>query len=183
MDCIDMRTELQAYVDGELDHRRTTLLKRHLTGCKRCQAELERLRITVKALETWPIVAEPDQLTARVMAQITPLPLVNSVPSHIPPHFRLRWSDLLISLAGGGLAFIAILLWRHSTIKDLFRLYGTWISLQTHMLKLKALLHMRLLFRVDNAIWWLLIASMALIIALIPLIWPVGMWRRRDILR
>jgi anti-sigma factor RsiW len=117
MRCFDVKVNLQAYVDGELSPEWAALLERHVAGCAGCRTELARLQTAVTALETWPLVAEPVQLTDRVMAQVRPHPVVSAAcpeprrriePPALPP-FRLRWSDFAISLAGAGLTFVAML--------------------------------------------------------------------------
>ncbi|MEJ2559536.1 MAG: zf-HC2 domain-containing protein [Anaerolineae bacterium] len=101
MRCLDVQAELEAYADGELGLERSALLETHLASCRACQAELARLQAVAAALETWPLVMEPAQFTAQVMARVRPRPA--------QPRFRLRWSDLLVSLVGAGLAVAAIL--------------------------------------------------------------------------
>ena len=86
MPCLDMQMALQAYVDGELSAERAALLEQHLTGCRECQVELARLQAVMTALETWPLVVEPMQLTDRIMRQVRSRPAL--------PAFRFRWSDL-----------------------------------------------------------------------------------------
>ena len=77
MRCFDVQVELEAYVDGELSREQTTLLEQHLAGCGSCRAEQARLQAVVVALESWPLVAEPAELTARVMARVRPRPGVS----------------------------------------------------------------------------------------------------------
>ena len=122
MRCLDVQMELQAYADGELSPERAALLEQHLTGCDGCRAELARLQVVVAALETWPLVAEPVQLTAHVMARVRPRPAL--------PAFRLRWSDFAISLAGAGLALAAVLAWHYLASTSLSHLYHAQMVLQ-----------------------------------------------------
>lgn len=44
MQCADLDRYLEAFVDGRLGRSRTTILRRHVTGCGRCRARIERLR-------------------------------------------------------------------------------------------------------------------------------------------
>jgi anti-sigma factor RsiW len=37
MRCLDVKCDLQAYVDGELGPERIALLERHLANCRGCQ--------------------------------------------------------------------------------------------------------------------------------------------------
>jgi anti-sigma factor RsiW len=115
MRCADVRPELEAYVDGELDQGRAALLKRHIAGCEGCRAELSRLRALVAALETWPLADEPAWLTARAMARL------RSRPAR--PRFQIHWSDLMVSLAGAGATFVTALAWRYFAASDPVRLH------------------------------------------------------------
>jgi hypothetical protein len=147
MRCFDVQAELETYIDGELSPERTALLEGHLVDCEGCRAELARLQAVVAALETWPLVAEPAQLTARVMARLRPRPVVSAADPELVlspsttlrtsraeghgrrveppalPAFRIHWSDLAISLAGASLVFVAALLWRYLAATDLASLY------------------------------------------------------------
>jgi len=98
MHCLDV--PLEAYV-GELDPEQAARLEQHLSQCAACRSELGRLRAVAAAARNWPLVAEPDGLTARVMARIKTRPAARP--------FRIRWSDLAVSLAGAGLTSITAL--------------------------------------------------------------------------
>ena len=166
MHCLDVQTELQVYVDEDLSLERAALLERHLAGCEACRAELARLRAVVAALETWPLVAEPSRLTTRVMAQVKPRPAL--------PHFRLRWSDLAVSTVGGGLAFVAILVWRNAASNDLIYLYFPQVHLWLEMLRLKALLWIQDLIIADAIPWGLAFVGFTLTVVLALAVWGQG---------
>jgi anti-sigma factor RsiW len=174
MPCLDVQIALQAYVDGELGAERAALVEQHLAGCRECRAELARLQAVIAALETWPLVAEPIQLTDRIMRQVKPRPA--------PPAFRLRWSDLAISMAGAGLAFAAMLCWRNLTSTDWGRLYRTQMSLQLEMLRLEVLLHARRLFGTvaPTPAGGLMVAvGVALIVAMALVVWDLSGWHHK----
>jgi len=164
MRCLDVQMELQAYADGELSPERAALLEQHLTGCDGCRAELARLQAVVAALETWPLVAEPDQLTAHVMARVRPRPAL--------PAFRLRWSDFAISLAGAGLAFTAVLAWHYLASTSLAHLYHAQMVLRLEMLRLEVLLLIQRLARTGTVTWGLLsLVGITPIIVLALAVW------------
>jgi predicted anti-sigma-YlaC factor YlaD len=173
MRCFDVQMELEAYVDGELSSERTALLKRHLAGCEVCRAELARLQAVVAALETWPSVAEPAQLTARVMAEVRQRPAL--------PGFRIHWSDLAISLAGAGLVFAATLLWRYLARTDLTCLYCTRMYLRLEMLRLEVLLLTQRLARTGTVTWGLMLIGVALVTALTLAVWDLTVWKRESL--
>ncbi len=164
MRCLDVQMELQAYADGELSPERAALLEQHLTGCDGCRAELARLQAVVAALETWPLVAEPVQLTAHVMARVRPRPAL--------PAFRLRWSDFAISLAGAGLAFAAVLTWHYLASTSLAHLYHAQMVLRLEMLRLEVLLLIQRLARTGTVTWGLLsLVGITPIIVLALAVW------------
>ncbi len=164
MRCLDVQMELQAYADGELSPERAALLEQHLTDCDSCRAELVRLQAVVVALETWPLVAEPVQLTAHVMARVRPRPAL--------PAFRLRWSDFAISLAGAGLAFTAVLAWHYLASTSLAHLYHAQMVLRLEMLRLEVLLLIQRLARTGTVTWGLLsLVGITPIIVLALAVW------------
>ena len=90
MRCEETQTRLQEYLDGQLDLNEAQVIKAHLDVCFACQEELRLLRQVDEALAALPILQEPVDLTARVMARISLASL---------PVFRLRWEDAVVSLA------------------------------------------------------------------------------------
>jgi anti-sigma factor RsiW len=194
MRCFEVQGELEAYVDGELSRERTALLEQHLASCEGCRAELARLRAVVAALESWPLVAEPAELTARVMAQVRLRPGVGpsaALPSTmlgtgrtgaggspVLPGFRIHWSDLAISLAGASLVFAATLLWRYLTSTDLAYLYRTQMYLRLEMLRLEVLLLRQCLARTSVATWGLALVGVALAAALALVMGDLAVGRR-----
>jgi predicted anti-sigma-YlaC factor YlaD len=170
MRCFDVQAELEAYVDGALSPERSALLEAHLASCRACQAELARLQAVAVALETWPLVMEPDQFTAQVMARVRPRPA--------PPRFRLRWSDLLVSLAGAGLAVAAILLWRYLAPAGLAYLHPTQTYLRLELLQLDLLLLMQRLIRTNLVSWGLLLGGVTSLTAFMLVAWDLLVGRR-----
>jgi anti-sigma factor RsiW len=176
MRCPDVQMALEAYVDGELSAEQAASLKQHLAGCRECRIELARLQAVMAALETWPPVAEPVQLTDQIMRQVRSRPT--------PPAFRLRWSDLAISTAGAGFVFAAMLCWRDLTATDWSQLYRTQMSLHLEMLRLEALLQARRLLAtiaITPAGELVAAVGVVLIVALILLAWGLTGWNQRTI--
>jgi predicted anti-sigma-YlaC factor YlaD len=187
MCCFDVQMELEGYLDGELSPERTALVERHLAGCHGCWEELVRLQAVVAALETWPLVAEPAQLAARVMAQVRQRSVVSPSATRktgaaeplAVPGFRIHWSDLTISLAGASLVFAATLLWRYLTSTDLVYLYRTQMYLRLEMLRLElVLLLAQCLARTSAAAWGLMLVGVALVTALALVMWDLAVWKR-----
>ena len=170
MRCLDVRLELEAYVDRELSPEQATLLERHVADCDSCRAELARLQAVTAALETWPLVAEPAQLTARVMGQVRAHPAMQARPA--APRFRIYWSDLAISLAGAGLAAAIALAGYHLAPAGLAYLHHTQVILRLEMLRLEASLLVQHLVTTGAVTWGLLsLAGLTLIVALVLALW------------
>jgi anti-sigma factor RsiW len=103
MDCATVRGKLAEYVDGQLPAGSRRAVEAHLAACARCRAELALLREVDEALATWPVLAEPDGLTARVMAGIrageTKAASRSRLTLRVLPHLRVRWQDAVLGLA------------------------------------------------------------------------------------
>jgi len=171
MHCFDVQLELEAYVDGELEPEQVALLERHLAHCSDCRAELARLQTVVEALETWPLVIEPARLTNRIMARVSSRSGASAVAAPTWPRFRLRWSDLAISLAGGGLVFAAALAWLRLSTTGTAQLQFRQMALRLEMLRLKAQLMMQHLARIDDVTWGLMLVGGALAAVLAVAMW------------
>ncbi|MDY7075562.1 MAG: zf-HC2 domain-containing protein [Chloroflexota bacterium] len=174
MRCLDVRAKLQVYVDGELSLEQAALLERHLAGCEDCRAEMTRLQAVMAALETWPLVVEPADLTTRVMAQVRARPVAGDVEPVTLPRFRLRWSDFAISLGGAGLVFVVMLGWRYLASSDVARLYCLQMYLHLEMLQLEALLMIRRLVQPGVVIWGPLLGGVVLVITLVIALWSLA---------
>jgi anti-sigma factor RsiW len=163
MHCLDVRVELQAYVDGELSPERATLLEQHVAACGDCREALARMQTVVAALETWPLAVEPADLTTRVMADVRSRPAL--------PAFRLRWSDFAISLGGSGLALVAVLAWRYLSTADKAHLRYMQLVMWLEMARLKALLAIRALIGSGAMSWGLLLGGVTFIAGLAAILW------------
>jgi anti-sigma factor RsiW len=171
MRCLDVKGDLQAYVDGELGTERTALLERHLAGCRGCRAELTRLQTVVTALETWPVVVEPVDLTARVMARIR--------LRHTVPTFRLRWIDFGVSLAGASLVFTTLLGWRYLVSANSAYLCRMRIALQLERLWLDVLRMAQWLISTGIGAWEGLAGGLVVLAILSFALWDLATRHRK----
>ena len=69
--CNEVRQQLSAYVDGELDEPLRAQIERHLFECAGCQKELDELRRTIKAVKELPRVAAPPDFSGQIMSQLS----------------------------------------------------------------------------------------------------------------
>ena len=72
--CRDVRADLSAYLDGELNAGLTSETRVHLESCAECRFELELLRRTVSALRGLPDLPPPAAILAGVRAHMRPEP-------------------------------------------------------------------------------------------------------------
>jgi anti-sigma factor RsiW len=68
MHCIEIKKQLDAWVDGELPIREAEEIIQHLKGCPACRLEAEGLQCLAKALDNLPPLAAPADLCRRTMA-------------------------------------------------------------------------------------------------------------------
>ena len=128
-----------------------------------------------QALETWPLVAEPVDLTARIIAKVA--------PRVETPRFRPRWTDLILSLcgaglvAGAGLVFTALRLWRLPASIDMTPALQQAVdtlrlqALPLEMLQLEISLGLQPLIGSGALTWAAMLAGSVLALILIPLLW------------
>ncbi|MCP4537557.1 MAG: hypothetical protein GY832_10455 [Chloroflexi bacterium] len=173
MHCLDVQVELQAYIDKDLDSERVILVEQHLAGCKSCQSKLARLQAVITALETWPLVVEPADLTTNIMGRVRSRPTL--------PAFRLRWSDLAISLAGAMFLFVVMLAWYYQGSVVVTYLKHAPIDMWLERLWLETLLALKRLFGTDNVAWVLLPGGATLAIVLVIAAWNLTVWERETL--
>lgn len=172
MQCLDEQTALEAYVDGDLNPEQIARLEQHLADCVDCRGELAHLQVAEEALGTWPLLAEPADLTHRVMTRI------GSPPE--TPRFRLRWGDFVVSLAGAGLASVVSLCWLFlfptSTADSLVRQLHDVLRLRLlplEMLQLDIQLQIQRFIESGAVMWGMLIVGTVLALALLIALWPL----------
>jgi len=68
--CSEAGRQLQLYIDDRLSLQEVTALEAHLTGCIDCQEELFLLEEAVGYVRTFRMVAEPEDLTERIMQRV-----------------------------------------------------------------------------------------------------------------
>jgi len=115
MTCSDTRAKLTAYLDGELDGDRGTVVRGHLRTCDACRDIAEREAKLRDGLRALPAVDPPASLWANVQAKLADLEVAEAQR----PAWRralARFAPRLphLALAGTALAAAAVLLWwRH----------------------------------------------------------------------
>ena len=88
LSCIRYRNRLNAYLDGELNARKSKSVAAHVTKCKACRAALEEIRGIAPVLQTLSVPPVPAYLADRVIA----LARVNATRSREPfMWIPLKW--------------------------------------------------------------------------------------------
>lgn len=95
MTCTQSQTLLDAYADGELSHLAAFRLRRHLTTCAACTAQLADIQRLGAAVHAWHNVPAPAALGDRLTALLPP---ATSVP--MPSRNRRIARRAAVGLAG-----------------------------------------------------------------------------------
>lgn len=103
MRCERAKPLLFWYLEKSLTSEEEREMRNHLRECPLCRKELSYLREVIEAIESYPLVREPTDLTARIMDQI------RTAGQPVRPAFRLDWTALIL---GSGLAALAFLSFR-----------------------------------------------------------------------
>ncbi|HLL21839.1 MAG TPA: zf-HC2 domain-containing protein [Kofleriaceae bacterium] len=114
MTCDDVRTRLTAYLDGDLDPDRGTVVRGHLRTCEACRVVATQEATLRDSLRALPTVDPPSTMWAGIQAQLAAAEVAES---QRPAWKRVlaRWAPAVPRFAmGGALAVtaVSILWWR-----------------------------------------------------------------------
>lgn len=114
MTCEHVREQLTAYLDGDLDPDRGTVVRGHLRTCDACRKVSEQEAVLRDGLRALPTVDPPTHLWANIQAELATAEIAESKR---PAWKRAlaRWTPALPRFAMAGAltaAAIAILWWR-----------------------------------------------------------------------
>ncbi len=104
MRCKEASHQMQHYLDNRLTIQQIRTLEAHLASCDACLEELAIFETVVKDLETFKVVAEPDDLNEKIMRRVA---LAGSQRNTSPSRFSLWHPSLLEILVAATLATIA----------------------------------------------------------------------------
>jgi anti-sigma factor RsiW len=114
MTCDDVRPRLTAYLDGDLDADRGTVIRGHLRTCDACREIAEREAVLRDELRNLPLLDPPPAMWAGIQERLAAAEIAESKR---PAWKRLvaRWTPMLPRFAIGGAlaaAAVGILWWR-----------------------------------------------------------------------
>jgi predicted anti-sigma-YlaC factor YlaD len=89
MRCVDAAYYLQLYVDYRLTMEQMRMLEAHIVRCASCRAEMALLEEVAQDIHNLKLVAEPEDLTARIMQRVA---------MTSPRHSKSQFSPLRLSL-------------------------------------------------------------------------------------
>jgi len=120
MTCDDVRPRLTAYLDGDLDPDRGTVVRGHLRTCDACRLISEQESMLRDGLRDLPTVDAPSGMWANIQAQLAAAEISESKR----PGWKralARWTPMLPRFAMGGVlaaAAVTILWWRtHESVE------------------------------------------------------------------
>lgn len=114
MTCDDIRSRLTAYLDGDLDPDRGTVVRGHLRTCEACRAVATQESVLRDELRALPTLDPPPALWANIQSQLAAAEVAEAKR---PAWKRAlgRWTPMLPRFAMGGAlaaAAVGILWWR-----------------------------------------------------------------------
>lgn len=81
MNCKAIQKQILSYLDGELHGEMAINFEKHITDCKNCQSEVERLKIVNSIIDTEKTEFKPNPfMSARVLAKLSSKEV--SIPKH-----------------------------------------------------------------------------------------------------
>ena len=104
MRCKEASQQLQLYLDNRLTIQQIRTLEAHLASCDACLEELTTFEMIVNDLETFKVVAEPDDLNVKIMRRVA---IAASQRNSSPSRISLWPPSLLEILVAAALATIA----------------------------------------------------------------------------
>lgn len=108
MNCEKVKSQLSAYIDGELAEKHATSTREHIAICAECRQEEQSLRKTSELLRNWENVPAPDGFCEALLAKAEDISLLprRSIIHAVRP---LAGPRALIKVAVYGAAVLLLL--------------------------------------------------------------------------
>ena len=107
MNCEKIKTQLSAYIDGELSEEHSAFIRKHLADCDSCRYEEQLLHKTSRLLGNWEDVRAPDGFCEALLAKaetVSPLPRRSIIHAVRP----LAGPRALIKVVAYGMAILLL---------------------------------------------------------------------------
>jgi hypothetical protein len=121
--------QLEAFVEGSLDSRERTRVRRHLLVCRSCENDVEEWRSLFTALSTLPRFAPAPGFADRIMTKVHMRRPWHagawSFLQHAMPHTTWGWAATAAVFALPVIAGISLLTWLLS--KSYVTAHGLWV--------------------------------------------------------
>ncbi len=95
MRCSKAAQQLQLYLDNRLTIEQARALEAHVANCAACLEELTLLEEVAYSLQTFKVVAEPDDLNEQIMRRVAMVPSQRNTPAPRFSHLRPSLPELL----------------------------------------------------------------------------------------
>jgi NADH:ubiquinone oxidoreductase subunit K len=110
MRCSNAAQQLQLYLDNQLTIEQARPLEAHLADCAACLEELALLEEVAFGLQTFQVVAEPDDLNEQIMQRVAVLASQRNTPASRFSHLRLSLPELLVAALLATIATLGLIL-------------------------------------------------------------------------
>jgi anti-sigma factor RsiW len=105
MNCKDLLSRLDDYLDARLDRDTAVAVESHLAGCASCSAHARVERLLRERLQALPAPAPPKGYSRRVLAGASAMRRVVRKPRRAAPAYRLAAASVLLVVVAGWMLF------------------------------------------------------------------------------
>ncbi len=127
MRCSNAAQQLQLYLDNQLTIEQARSLEAHLADCADCLEELALLEEVASGLQTFKVVAEPDDLNEQIMQRVAMVTLQRNTPASRFSHLRPSLPELLVAALLATIATLGLIL-QQPALRALLP-FAPWIPL------------------------------------------------------
>lgn len=116
MNCQDVRDNLSAYIDGELDKHKSSSMAAHLLTCSHCHQEWEQLKVVSGLLHNLPEVEPPPEFIDGLNKKISTAVAAESTSQKMRRVVQKPWYKFAAVAAVFGMALGVSTLWSNENM-------------------------------------------------------------------